>query len=131
MKQKPTIVRYRRGLKPVVVSKLYRIGCDTWELDRLQKLIEKKQGLVLLPPRHKYASDYRDTAEPFQTGAIHSQELHYAVAAVRIKKDVTFSRNIEFMCRALGIPIPFLLVREENEYRLFPQLVYQMGGFDD
>jgi hypothetical protein len=35
------------------------------------------------------------------------------------------------MCRALGIPIPFLPVSGRNEYRLFTSLVHQLSGFDD
>jgi hypothetical protein len=103
---------------------------DTWKLDRLQKLIEKNHGLVFLPG-HNCASDYKDTAESFQTVTIHSQELHDAVAAVKIKKDVKLSQGVQFMCRALGIPIPFLPVSGKNEYHLFTLLVHQLSGFDE
>jgi hypothetical protein len=35
------------------------------------------------------------------------------------------------MCRALGIPIPFLPISGKNEYRLFTLLVHQLSGFND
>jgi hypothetical protein len=66
---------------------------DTWKLDRLQKLIEKNHGFVFLPG-HNCASNYRDTAESFQMVVIHSQELHDAVAAIKIKKDVILSQDV-------------------------------------
>jgi hypothetical protein len=45
--------------------------------------------------------------------------------------DVIFSRDDQFMCRALRIPIPFLQVSGTNEYCLFTLLVHQLSGFDD
>ena len=103
---------------------------DTWKLDCLQKLIEKNHGLVFLPG-HNCARDYRDTAESFQTVAIHSKELHDAVVAIKVNSNVRFSWDIQFLCKALGVPIPFLLVSGKKEYRLFTHLLHQMGGFDD
>jgi len=71
---------------------------DTWKLDRLQKLIEKNHGLAYIPGHH-CTSDYRGTAETFQTVAIHSKALHDAVA-----------------------------VNGKEEYMLFTLLVHEMSG---
>jgi hypothetical protein len=45
--------------------------------------------------------------------------------------DVIFGWDVQFMCRALGIPIPFLPVSRKNGYRLIILLVHQLSGFDD
>jgi hypothetical protein len=108
-----------------------RVGhYDTWELHCPQKLIERNLGLVFLP-EHNCASEYRDTAESLQTVAIHPQEIHGAVAAVKIKMHVMSGWDVQFMCRALGIPIPFLPVSGNNEKRLITLLVHQLSGFND
>jgi hypothetical protein len=44
---------------------------DTWKIDALQSLVEKKHG-VLLYPDWSNASDYKETAESFGTVALHS-----------------------------------------------------------
>jgi hypothetical protein len=89
------------------------------KLDRLKKLMEKNLGLVFLPG-HNCASDYRGTAQSFQTVAIYPQELHDAVTAVKIKNDaILCSWDVQLMCQALGIIIPLLLVKGGNEYCLF------------
>jgi hypothetical protein len=104
---------------------------DIWKLDCLQKLIEKNISLVFLS-KHNWASNYRDTTESLQMVAIHpQQELHSAVAAVKIKMDIIFSWDVQFMCQALGIPIPFLPVSGKDEYRLITLLVHHLSGFDD
>jgi hypothetical protein len=84
---------------------------DTWKLDDLQKLIEKNHGLVFLPG-HNCASDYKDTAETFQTVAIHTKELHDALEKVQISAEVKakFTRDIKFLCRARVVQVPFLPV---------------------
>jgi hypothetical protein len=104
---------------------------DTWKLDDLQKLIQSNHGLVFLPG-HKCASDYKDTAETFQTVAIHTKELQDALEKVQISAEVKdkFSRDIKFLCGAQGVQVPFLPVSIGQEYILFTMLIRQMHGFD-
>jgi len=102
---------------------------DTWKLDRLQKLIEKNHGLAYIPGHH-CTSDYRGTAETFQTVAIHSKALHDAVAAIELSDKVKFSRDLQFICDSIGVRIPFLPVNGKEEYMLFTLLVHEMSGFD-
>jgi hypothetical protein len=89
---------------------------DTWKVDCLRKLVEENLDLVFLS-KHICTSDYRGTVESLQTIAIHPHELLGAVAAaVKIKMDVIFGWDVQFMGQALGILIPFLPVSTRYEY---------------
>ena len=56
---------------------------DTWLVDALQLLVEANHG-KLLYPEWSNASDYVETAESFDTVALHSTELGAAVAAIKV-----------------------------------------------
>jgi hypothetical protein len=68
------------------------------------------------------SSDYRDTDESFVTVALHSEELHLALALKvreigdKVKK--AFSSDQKFLCRAMGVGVPFLPVSCADEYKL-------------
>jgi hypothetical protein len=99
---------------------------NTWQIDKLQILVEKNHG-VLLFPRWINASDFRDTDESFVTVAIHSEELDMALKAraAQIDDEVknSFSSDLRFLCRQQGVELPFLPMNGPKEYRLFTYLL--------
>ena len=108
---------------------------DTWKIDKLQILVEKNHGRLLFPDWVN-ASDHRDTDESFVTVAIHSEELDKALKerAKEISDEVkkSYTGDLLFQCRALGIDIPFLPVDGEDEYKLFAYLLLSvLKRFDD
>jgi len=107
---------------------------NTWQIDKLQILIEKNHGRLLYPAWVN-ASDYQDTAESFVTVALHSKELADALEeqAKKIPDKVknSFSADLRFQCRAMGVPIPILPVDGEDEYKLFLHLLLnELKQFD-
>lgn len=63
--------------------------------------------------------DYRDTDESFVTVALHSQDLDTALKAraEEISNDIKdgYTGNLQFVCSAMDVPIPFLPVHGEDE----------------
>ena len=107
---------------------------NTWQIDLLQILVEKNRGKTLFPGWVS-ASDYRDTAESFDTVALHSMDLHEAleVKAAEISEAVknSFSADLKHMCKSMGVSIPFLPVNGETECKLFTRLILEeMEKFD-
>ena len=81
-------------------------------------------------------SDQRDTDESFITVAIHSEVLDKALKtrAKGISQEIldSYTGDLKFQCHALGIPIPFLPVDGEDEYKLFSRLLlFVLKRFDD
>jgi hypothetical protein len=108
---------------------------NTWQIDKLQILVEKNHG-VLLFPTWVNASDFLDTDESFVTVAIHSEELDKALKgrAAQISDEVknSYSGDLRFMCHQQGIPIPFLPVDGKDEYKLFTRLLlFELKRFDE
>ena len=108
---------------------------NTWQIDKLQILVEKNHG-ILLYPTWINAADWRDTNESFVTVAIHSEALHEALRAraENISEEVKdgYSGDLRFLCNQLGVPIPFLPVDGEAEYRLFTHLLlHELESFDE
>jgi hypothetical protein len=60
---------------------------DTWKIDLLQLLVDKKHG-DLLYPYWSNASDLKETLESFDTIALHSEELHEALLQVNIQMPI-------------------------------------------
>jgi hypothetical protein len=110
--------------------------CDTWKVDRSQLLVERNHKKRLHPSLNNASSDDRDMDESFVTTvALHSEELHLALVLKaskiedKVKKD--FSSDQKFMCRAMGVDVPFLLVSCADEYTFFTRLLLQeMRRFD-
>jgi hypothetical protein len=108
---------------------------NTWQFDKLQILVDKNHG-VLLFPSWINSTDYCDSPESFVTVAIHSEELDKALKeqAETISDEIkdSYSGDLRFLCRQLGIPIPFLPVHGKMEYKLFTTLLlHKMEHFDE
>ena len=109
---------------------------DTWVVDCLQELLEYNTGKVLY---HGWQSvcDFEDTDESFVLTPLHSADLQEAleVRVAELQKNpyfkLRFSSDVEFLSRAWGVPIPFLPVTGNEEYKLFSKLMLQkMKKFD-
>jgi predicted transport protein len=110
---------------------------DTWKVDCLQLLVERNHKKRLrLDQCIKFVTvDYRDTDKSFVTVALHSEELHLALALKvseigdKVKK--AFSSDQKFLCRAMGVGVSFLPVSCADEYKLFTRLLLkEMRRFD-
>jgi hypothetical protein len=99
--------------------------CDTWLIDQLQVLILRNRGRVLYP-NWSNSSDYKETDESFDTVAIHSLELDEALKHEwehRINKEaVKLTSDQKYMCKSMGIPLPFLPFSSKEENILFAEL---------
>ena len=105
---------------------------DTWKIDALQLLVEKNHG-VLLYPDWSDASDYKETSESFGTVALHSKELHEALGEVKLanKTLAKFTGEMKYLCRAMGVKVPFLPIHGAAEAKLFTRLVLELPVFDE
>jgi hypothetical protein len=108
---------------------------NTWQIDKLQILVEKNHGILLFPSWIN-ASDYCDSAESFVTVAMHSEELDTALKehCTRISDAVksSYKGDLLFLCRQSGTPIPFLPVHGPDEYKLFTCfLLHALESFDE
>ena len=105
---------------------------DTWKIDAIQLVVGKNHG-VLLYPDWSNASDYKETAESFGMVALHWQELHEALREVEIADDATanFIAEMKYLCRAMGIKVPFLPIHGVVEATLFTRLVLELPEFDE
>jgi hypothetical protein len=99
-----------------------RIGhYDTWLIDKLQNLVHKNHGRLLYPDWSN-ASDYKETDESFDTQAIHSQKLHSALKnrcnemSREEKAKVKLTSDQTFICKMMGIELPFLPFATVEEY---------------
>ena len=72
-------------------------------------------------------SDYRMTGESFDTIALHVAELHDALldqwGNEVDKSDVKLSPDQKFLCKAQGVPLPFLPVVTIEERKKFARCV--------
>ncbi len=100
------------------------------KIDALQLLVKRNDN-VLLYPEWSNASKYKETAKSFATVALHSQELHEALGEVKLSDDVSakFTREIKYLCQAMGVNVPFLPMYRVDEEKLFTQLVLELPGF--
>jgi hypothetical protein len=106
-----------------------------WKVDRLQLLGERNHKKRLHYCWNNASSDYRDTDESFVTVALHSEELHLALALKvreigdKVKK--AFSSDHKFRCRVMGVGVPFPSVSCAFEYNFFTRLLLkEMRRFD-
>jgi hypothetical protein len=81
--------------------------------------------------------DFQDTDESFVTTPIHSEELQKALETrvEQLQQDpnfgLDFSSDVKFLCRAWGVPIPFLPMSKKEEFKLFSKLMLtKMEKFD-
>jgi hypothetical protein len=109
---------------------------DTWLVDLLQELVEHNTGKILYQGWQSVC-DYEDSDESFVTTPLHSTDLqkalHDRVECLRWDGSfrLNFSRDVKFLCKAWGLPIPFLPVIKKEEFRLFSELMLRdMGRFD-
>ena len=108
---------------------------DTWLIDRVKGLaatVLKRNAFKSWVP----SSNFRNTPETFVTVAIHSKELgdkleHHWNEKVDQEK-VKLSKDLQFLCKQTNVPLPFLPVFGEAEYKLFSEILHRRGGkFDD
>jgi hypothetical protein len=106
-----------------------RIGhYDTWLIDKLQNLVHKNHGRLLYPDWSN-ASDYKETDESFDTQAIHSQKLHSALKnrcnemSQEEKAKVKLTSDQKYICRMMGIELPFLPFATVEEYSAYNAFV--------
>jgi hypothetical protein len=109
---------------------------DTWLVDLLQELVEHNTGKILYQGWQSVC-DYEDSDESFVTTPLHSSDLQKALddRVECLRRDgsfrLNFSRDVKFLCKAWGVPIPFLPVTKKEEFRLFSKLMLRdMGRFD-
>lgn len=105
---------------------------DTWKIDMLQLLVENNHN-VLLFPDWSNASDYKPTPENFGTVALHTHELHLAVENIQLADDVVgkFTNEMKYLCKTMGVKVPFLPIHGGIEASLFTRLVLEMPDFDE
>ena len=99
---------------------------DTWLIDQLQNLVMQNRDTQLFP-NWSNASDYKTTDESFDTIALHSQELHDALMdqwdTNIIQSDVKLTFDQKYICKAMGVKLPFLPFATEEEKKQFAQCV--------
>jgi len=80
-----------------------------------------------LYPEWVNASEYRDTDESFVVTAIHDNQLDQAIMAkaTTIDKEILdgYGGDLRFICNSISVPIPFLPVNGEKEFKLFSKMV--------
>jgi hypothetical protein len=95
------------------------------KIDQLQELYMENHGRVLYPGWDS-ASAYKQTEETFDTIALHHSALQDALKARRDELgDVKLTKDLQYMCDAMGVPLPFLPFAGEAEDRLFAKLMLQ------
>jgi hypothetical protein len=102
-----------------------RIGhYDTWLIDAIQLIVQRNHG-VLLYPDWVNASDYKNTSESFGTIALHNQELADAVNGISIDNGdaVKLTHDMQYLCKVMGVKLPFLPVHGVEEFKLYAKLV--------
>ncbi len=105
---------------------------STHKVDQLQELYLQNHGCVLYPGWDS-ASAYKATEESFDTIALHHSELHDALKATGEQLGaVKLTKDLQYMCDAMGVPLPFLPFSGEAEDKLFAKLMLaHEGKLDD
>lgn len=82
---------------------------DTWEIDELQSLVYKTRGFYLFP-HWSNSSEYVTTDESFDVVALQSEEVQEALQArcQEIAPLPKLTRELQYQCKAMGTPLPFL-----------------------
>jgi hypothetical protein len=92
---------------------------STHKVDQLQDLYLENHG-ILLYQGWDSASAYKPTDESFDTIALHHTELHDALKARREQLgDVKLTKDMQYMCNAMDVPLPLLPFSGKAEYQLF------------
>mmetsp|Transcript_32795 Transcript_32795/g.55520 ORF Transcript_32795/g.55520 Transcript_32795/m.55520 type:complete len:337 (-) Transcript_32795:4-1014(-) len=131
-------MRHRHNQK---ISELRRGGFpvlghySTHKIDQLQELYLHNHGCVLYPGWDS-ASAYKPTDESFDTIALHHSELQDALKTRREQLgDVKLTKDLQYMCDAMGVPLPFLPFSGKEgkaESQLFAKLMLMhKGTLDD
>mmetsp|Transcript_12832 Transcript_12832/g.19154 ORF Transcript_12832/g.19154 Transcript_12832/m.19154 type:complete len:314 (+) Transcript_12832:240-1181(+) len=123
------ISELRRGGFPVLGH------YSTHKIDQLQELYLHNHGCVLYPGWDS-ASAYKPTDESFDTIALHHSELQDALKTRREQLgDVKLTKDLQYMCDAMGVPLPFLPFSGKAgkaECQLFAKLMLMhKGTLDD
>mmetsp|Transcript_1032 Transcript_1032/g.2163 ORF Transcript_1032/g.2163 Transcript_1032/m.2163 type:complete len:349 (-) Transcript_1032:533-1579(-) len=123
------ISELRRGGFPVLGH------YSTHKIDQLQELYLHNHGCVLYPGWDS-ASAYKPTDESFDTIALHHSELQDALKTRREQLgDVKLTKDLQYMCDAMGVPLPFLPFSGKDgkaECQLFAKLMLMhKGTLDD
>ena len=101
---------------------------STWKIDQLQDLHLHNHGVVLYPGWIN-ASAFKSTDETFDTIALHDMGLDDALRdrAKELGK-VNLSNDLQYMCDAMGVPLPLLPFSGKEEYKLFARLLLEEEG---
>ena len=102
---------------------------DTWIIDLLQKLIYQNHNECRFYPHyHNTIYDRENTEEQFGIVPLHNNEL---VQRLRDRIDslqlseVKLSRDMKYVAKCEGVPIPFVPVHSKEEKELYVKLVCQ------
>lgn len=100
---------------------------DTWEIDELQSLVYKNRGYFIFP-HWSNSSDYVTTEESFDVVALHSKDIQDALQArcQVIAPLPKLTRELEFQCKAMGTPLPFLPFSTDEERMQFSTYLHSL-----
>jgi hypothetical protein len=107
----------------------HRIGhFNTWIIDQLQNLVRENHGIQLYP-YWTNASDYKPTNETFDTIALHHKTLHQKLVERCMELGETqLTREQQYMCKAMGTPLPILPFVTKEESLAYAQYVLELNG---
>mmetsp|Transcript_29129 Transcript_29129/g.49666 ORF Transcript_29129/g.49666 Transcript_29129/m.49666 type:complete len:1097 (+) Transcript_29129:786-4076(+) len=100
---------------------------DTWEVDELQLLVYRNRGFLLFP-HWSNSSEYVSTPESFDVVALQSEDVQKALEArceiiAPLPKP---SRELQYQCKAMGSPLPFLPFTTVEERMQFSTYVHNL-----
>ena len=96
---------------------------DTWLVDELQGLVARNHG-VLLYPSWSNTNDFADTPERFGLIPIHDMKLGDKLKKhMEKKKNVKLSKDLQYIAKETGVPVPLLPFIFAEEKKLFTKLV--------
>ena len=101
---------------------------DTWEVDELQLLVYRNRGFLLFP-HWSNSSEYVSTPESFDVVALQSEDVQKALEArceiiAPLPKP---TRELQYQCKAMGSPLPFLPFTTAEERMQFSTYVHNLS----
>lgn len=98
---------------------------STEKIDQLQELCLHNHGCVLYPGWIS-ASAYKSTDETLDTIALHHSELHTALKSRHAELGkVSLTKDLQYMCDAMDVPLPLLPFTTEEENQLFARMMVE------
>jgi len=124
------------------VAELRRLGfpkighCDIWLIEELQDLHLLNRGVILYPEVTN-SSQYIETNESFDAVALQSTVVHDALKErckiIESEKGAlpTLSRDLAFLCKSTGSPLPFLPFSGADERIKFSEYANDNNQIDN